>query len=408
MTTSIHRLLYPFLCVLLLLGPFPVYSQKVPKNLKALRAQRVQAAKNTAARTPAALTAKRILPPSVSAPSAAPAQQQVAVSVPSCGLACQPDPALLAAEIRSQQPADPATLKKDWVSEDLWGISAQLLAQYPKPRYALRALWEMENNYNHKHFFSYLALTYYKQHFHDFTPHLWDFFKRIGHKHNFLLEETVIRRMHFLALNKKFLTEAAAPGAPDSAVRLRYLRNTGYLKPELFKTYHLALSIEQNLHPANRRAAVRHVNAKSQFPVGKTHYPVYQYNGPLEFLPNLYLYLINGKQTKKPVTIFFDPDARIFIMFNEDRSLWLRMTPHEYSVFNPHIHLNEARAVSVTNELGMEIHETVNYNLIIPLAQPAWLPPDGHEDYLYETMVLKPLRHFSGNPHIKIIQKTIF
>ena len=57
---------------------------------------------------------------------------------------------------------------------------------------------------------------------------------------------------------------------------------------------------------------------------------------------------------------------------------------------------------------GRFLNETVNYNLYIPLARPAELPAQRQQEYLYEMMILRPLRYFQGNDHVTIVKRSIF
>lgn len=286
----------------------------------------------------------------------------------------------------------------------------QLLDENASPVDALKALWRLEDLYHGKHFFKVFSTAYYKRNFTVITPHLRELFAKTEQLGNRDLEIRLIKRMRFLSENRDNFRAAFAPDSFKAGIRMRYVKDIGRLTPEGFNARDLAFSFERKMNPMQPRAAVRHVNAHSQFPVGKNFYPVYEFGGPPEYLPNLYRYLVNGKNLRADITMIFDPNARSLAVYNNDKSLWLRITPHEYaSPQRLHIHLNEMRTGSVTSNLGLSAQETVHFNLSIPLAEPQQLPKDVKpEDYLYEQFVLRPVKHFRGDAHVTIIERPIF
>lgn len=286
----------------------------------------------------------------------------------------------------------------------------QLLNQESNPLHALKALWNLEDRFHGTHFFEAFATAYYKRHFMVLTPHLRELFAKTEQQRSRDLEMRLIKRMRFLAENRDNFRAVFAPNIPKAGMRMRYVKDLSQLTPSGFNARDLAFSFERKMNPGQPNAAIRHVNAYSTFPVGKNTAPVYQFDGPLQHLPNLYRYLVNGKNRRADITMIFDPKARTLAVYNKDKSLWLRITPHEYSFPERlHIHLNEMRTASVTSNLGRTTQETVHFNLSIPLAAPAQLP-DGVKpaDYLYEQFVLNPVRHFQGDAHVTIVERSIF
>lgn len=286
----------------------------------------------------------------------------------------------------------------------------QLLSQHSSPLNALKALWRLEDRFRGTRFFEVFATAYYKRHFMVLTPHLRELFAKTERQCSRDLEMRLIKRMRFLSENRDNFRAVFAPNIPKAGMRMRYVRDLSQLTPSGFNARDLAFSFERKMNPGQPNASIRHVNAYSMFPVGKNSWPVYQFDGSLEYLPNLYRYLVNGKNRRAHITMIFDPKARTLAVYNKDKSLWLRITPHEYSFPERlHIHLNEMRTASVTSNLGLTAQETVHFNLSIPLAAPARLPEDvAPADYLYEQFVLNPVRHFRGDAHVTIIERPIF
>ena len=285
-----------------------------------------------------------------------------------------------------------------------------ILKNHPNPVRALAVVWDLEDSFQGRRFFSLLASTYYKQNFPVLTPHLRELFKKVESLHSRDLERRVMKRMAFLVENKDNFRASFAPDTPKQGLRMRYIKNIGKLTPNNFNPYWLAFSFERKLNPGQRNAAIRHVNARSVFPVGKNkEYPIFRYNGPFEYLPNMYRYLLNGKHPKNKLTVLFDKDARAMAIYNEDKTVWLRITMHEYSFPERlHIHLNETMTAHITTQGGRQVEETVHFNLSIPLSTPANLPARHRAEFLYNEMVIKPLQQLKGNDHIVVKETSIF
>lgn len=286
----------------------------------------------------------------------------------------------------------------------------QLVKSEKNPLKALRALHQLEDNHKGYFFFSLFASSYYGNHFSVLTPHLKELFKKIESLHNHALEVRVVKRMRFLADNRDYFRAAFAPNIPKQGMRIRYTKDIAKLTPDGFNSRNLVFSFERKMNPGQNNASIRHINAHSTFPVGKDKvFPIYQYNGPYEYLPLLYRYLLNGNHPKKELTVILDKKAKAMAIYNEDKTLWLRITPHEYSFPERlHLHLNEIRTAEIETLLGLVQEETVNFNLSIPLAPPANLPSHNRSEFLYNEMILKPVQHFKGNARIKIIERDIF
>ncbi len=192
-------------------------------------------------------------------------------------------------------------------------------------------------------------------------------------------------------------------------LRLRYTKDIALLSPQTFQPKDLVLSFEQKMKPGQGHTLITQLGGNSRFTAKGETYPVYHYDGPPEYLAQLYLYLINGKETTRPVTAVWDPETRSLAMYNHDKTRWLRITPHEYA--NPrnlHIHLNETRPVQISLPGGNKIQEQVNFNLFIPLSRPAGLRNKNSEDYLYRIMITTPLGVLKKTRHVTLIKQSIF
>ena len=289
----------------------------------------------------------------------------------------------------------------------------ELLKIQPNPSLLLPNIWELQNQYGNRNMFGLLALRFYVQEFGLLTPHLNKLFKHVAHLNDKGVETRFIARLRFFAQNQKhILREISSRPLPQDNIRIRYTEDVDKLTVQNFNAHKLVLSVEQRMNPAeDKDFPVRHVNARSVFETPGGQFAVYQYAGPIDLTPNLYRYLINNTDKRAPFTIVFDEEAKSLAMYNEDKTLWLRITPHEYE--NPkklHIHLNEQRTVTFTDATGRTRKETVNVNLSIPLLPPDNLPshPQAAQQFLYDKLVLLPVKNFQGNRRVTIERRAIF
>ena len=396
-----------FICLLLLalvIQP-AVYGQKIPpKKLKQLRPQRFESMPQEALQAGRAHTSKaaehsraRHMGARPDSPfSAAVRFSKTDIQKMQASLARQS----LHSGLRSQN---------FFLQRQLSDISQTLLARYTHPLDALHALWQTEPPDADLQPFAVFATALYRRHFISYTPHLWDFFVQAARLKSHALEEKIIKRIHFLGTHRQLFRERLAPHVPQMGLRLRYTKDIALLSPNTFQPEDLVLSFEQQMRPGQPHTLITHIRGNSAFAVQGRSYPVYHYDGPPQYLAQLYLYLINGENAASPVTAVWDPETRSLAMYNHDKTRWLRITPHEYA--NPrnlHIHLNETRTLQMALPNGKPFQERVNFNLFIPLGHPATLRNKNHEDYMYRMMVTTPLALLKKAPHVTFLTQSIF
>ena len=291
-------------------------------------------------------------------------------------------------------------------------LASSLLQQVGHPLKALRIMWRNQSNRYYRSLFPFLAAAYSKQYFPNFSPHMREFFHKAGTFQDKNLETQIVHRLMFLGTNKEHFHQLLSPNTHESGMRLYYLNDIVHLTPQNFSPSSLVLSFERKLSPQQPSTAIRHVNLKTKFhPIGGFTYPVYQYAGPWGWLPDLYNFLVNGPGPQKKLLILFDKNSRSMAIYNEDRSVWLRITPHEYeNANNIHLHLHEKRPVRLTTLSGRPVTETVMLNLSIPLGlgKRQDMPASGQEGFLYNQLVLNPLEYFRGKDYVTIQERLIF
>ena len=278
---------------------------------------------------------------------------------------------------------------------------------------ALPQLWAAQRRYENTTLFGEFIRQYYDQHFGMLSPHLKTLFEQISSFENEEMEIEVTKRVSYLAQNKELIAQAALPEVstlPEQAFRLRYLADIATLTPGNFNPEHLVLSIERRMSTNPQKDfPLRHVSGHAMFKIGQQFYPVFGYNGPLDYITQLYRFLLNGTHKNKHLTVIYDETTRALAIYNHDKTLWLRISSHEYS--SPerlHLHLNELRAVDFINSYGVESHEQINCNLSIPLSVPENLPSHNVQDFLYQQLIVNPVKFWKGNDHVTIERRPIF
>lgn len=291
-------------------------------------------------------------------------------------------------------------------------LASSLLQHVGHPLKALRIMWQNQADRYYRSLFPFLAAAYSKQQFPNFSPHMREFLYKAGTFQDKDLESKILQRLMFLSANKEHFHQILSPNTPESGMRLYYLNDIVHLTPQNFSPSNLVLSFERKLSPKQPNTAIRHINLTTKFhPVENFTYPVYQYAGPWGFLPDLYNFMVNGPGPQKKLMIWFDKESRSLAIYNEDRSVWLRITPHEYeNANNIHLHLNEKRTVHLTSISGRPVTENVVLNLSVPLGlgKRQDVPATGQEGFLYKQLVLNPLKYFRGKDYVTIQERLIF
>ncbi len=289
----------------------------------------------------------------------------------------------------------------------------ELLTNAPTPSAALTQVWEIQNTYGNHNLFGLLAMRFYVQNFGLVTPHLNKLFKQMARINSRPVQNRFIERMRFLAENQELiLQQLTAHKIPQANIRMRYTQDVEKLTDQNFNAQQLVLSVEQHMNPnPEKDFPIRHINAQTELKTTSDQYPIYKYAGPTDLFPTLYRYLLNGSRRRDPVTLFFDEENKSLVLYNADKTLWLRITPHEYE--NPtklHIHLNEQRTISFVDAAGKEHTVPVNINLSIPLSAPENMPADQTlaQRFLYEKLILHPVKSLQGDNRVTIQRRPVF
>lgn len=258
-------------------------------------------------------------------------------------------------------------------------------------------------------YFQQFATIYYKDNLRTLTPHMYQFFGQVAKARSLRLEKEVLGRMKELFALESDLMAQVFPGGQDTRLRLRYLKNLESVNGEAFDPKALIFSYEQKLTDSYNMVSIRHIKPNSVLRIGRNKYPVANFNGNLDDILELYKFLLDKKSSPEGLTVIFDPKTKQMALYSKDKSVWLRVTPHEYSALNRlHIHINEIKTVNlVTN--GHPSPQQVMFNFFVPIS-----PESGSglrhwkaEDF-YQKMVLAPVEELKKTPGVNVIIGSIF
>ena len=260
-----------------------------------------------------------------------------------------------------------------------------------------------------------LFTRYYEKFFGVQTPHVKMFLERVSLIWNEKLERDVLSRMEFLKdFAPQIIDQLHLGPVPQHAIRLRYMKDVTLLTARNFHSADLVLSIEQKMTGNPKvKLPINNIQNTTQVQVGGHMYPLYNYNGPLENLHEMYSFLIVGNSRKSPIFVTFDEKNKSLLVANMKKTRWLRITPHEYkSSSSIHIHLNDRKTVSLSIPNLDQWTEHVNINLSIPFDQPEEILhlPSGvtPQDYLYQKLIVEPVQSLEKMPNAFVIRQSIF
>ncbi|MCQ2410125.1 MAG: hypothetical protein MJ053_00905 [Elusimicrobiaceae bacterium] len=280
------------------------------------------------------------------------------------------------------------------------------------PVMLLDDLWKEQNNFEQVSLFPIFIRKYYNEQFGDMSPHVEMFINKMNEITDQDIQQQVTQRFYFLAQNKYTLGAGVQPAHSNrplsrNAFRIRYAKDINQLTADNFDPDNLILSIERRMSPNPADDfPIRHISRRTEVKIGQQTLPIFFYSGSLDNLSSFYRFLLNGsKRPHDPITYVLDREEKALAVFNHDRSLWLRVTEHEFSTPERlHVHLNEFRHISFIDQDGNDAQELINLNLSIPLAMPRDLPKHNKKDFLFRKMILEPVKASRQDAHV-IIQR---
>lgn len=314
-------------------------------------------------------------------------------------------------ELRRQLQQEQLLQNKDFkLKEALTNIIERQPDDIIAALYDMRKMRRKRGDDANPDYFQLFATIYYKKHLKTLTPHMYEFFGRIAKTHANSLEKEVILRMKDLFAQKSALLTKGLHNAKVDHLRLRYLKNVGKLNDLNFNPDDLIFAYEQKISALDPNFSIRHINANTKIYIGKERIPLIQYDYDLARITELYKQLLNKDGSAQDLTVVFDQKTRNLAIYNKDKQVWLRITPHEYASVNRlHIHLNEVRHIKCQAPDGTQFDGRVMFNVSIPIFSQAARESFGGKYYnLYQKMVQIPVYNLTRERKTNVIHGNIF
>ena len=284
-----------------------------------------------------------------------------------------------------------------------------LYLDYAFPRASLtkihqnvRTLQSQVDNTNN--FFLTLVRDYYYRHFTMGTPHTKALFERIADMHNPGVEIKFLQRLEELVAQKTQIAEMFSKGKRSPQIRIRYIHDLDFLTAENFRPNELLISVEQRMSTSMKRGLFSYLNGGSSILIKHRPYRIYRFSGPLDHLSDFYTYLVNGDYRTHEMLLTIDYPRRALFLHNADKTVWLRVTPHEYEKPNQlHVHLHKEMPLTYFNGDHV-VKDRFSLNFAIPLEKPRdWFTPEE----AFKIFVQNPAQKLRTLPNVTIIEKKI-
>lgn len=258
---------------------------------------------------------------------------------------------------------------------------------------------------NNENFFQYLANSYYYTHFSLFTPHVRRLHAKLASLRNLEIEKQYLERFERLAAWKEQVAQVFNKNTDSAQIRIRYLQDVDMITTENFNPDDLVLSVEQKMSPSLKRGLFRHLRGDATVRIKHQSYSIYNYRGPMEYLSNLYAFLVNENYLPSKLSLVIDHPTQSLFLYNFDGSAWLRVTPHEYaSAKHLHVHVNKILSFPFMED-DKVIEDRILLNLSIPIATPKRLPEGDPEQVLRYLFLEQPAEQLKQLPYVTVLDK---
>jgi len=258
---------------------------------------------------------------------------------------------------------------------------------------------------NTENFFLPLVKSFYFHNFAMGTPHTRALFERVAAQKNPEFEQRFLERLALLAYVKDQVATAFSKKLDSTQIRIRYIHDLDFLTAENFHPEDLLISVEQKMSPALKRNLFSHLTGETKIKINRQPYRIYNFKGPLSQIEELYKFLVLGNSRSQQMYLTIDHPRRALFLYNADKSVWLRVTPHEFSSIKK-LHLHVHRALPFTIKINdLFVKDRVLLNLSIPVASPKELPEGPRDEVLYNLFVGDPVEKLRKLPGITVLEK---
>ena len=288
--------------------------------------------------------------------------------------------------------------KRQKLAADLLKLNA------PNMQKTLLKLQSYQNKYGYGDFFERFITLYYERHFGRITPAMSAFFVRINALKNPALQQAVALRLEELARNKAaFLSQIWQQEQPPF-VRVIYLPELTRFSAASFRPQDLIYSCEINVEPGGF-LPLEARNEISIFILEGTPWHIAGFSAGLEYLPDLYRFLITNGNYAEPFQVIWEKSSQSLLLSSLDNTRQLRVSRHEYHIpHRLHLHMQYWEPVSFINIDGKTVLENILLNIAFPIENISNNPRVALKDWF----VTRPAQKFLNDPNANVIYGKIF
>lgn len=286
-----------------------------------------------------------------------------------------------------------------------------LLETEPNPVLALQILRASQPLARPSDAFEQLALQYF-QRFMRPSNTAYELIHKVATLNDRQAENLLLTRLKYLFERRELFLENylhASGGTgfrrESTGVMIDYIGNLFLIERGSFNPAKVVFRYENPLGGRSHLVSLGHVQHNTTLAInGKTH-PVAGFNADLFHLWDLYQFLIDGAKKQEKLTVIVNNQFTRLAIYNEDKSIWIRASRHEYH--NPnmlHLHFTRRMPLKVFDPAtGQTVTDEVAHSIIIPLPKPTQHPAQYSFKELQYNFVLRPYLELKEDPRVRII-----
>lgn len=269
---------------------------------------------------------------------------------------------------------------------------------------AIVVLQQYQQKYGYADFFERFISLYYEHHFGRPTPNMSAFFAKVNACKNPAFQKAVALRLEELAHNKQKFISQLWQGETLPFVRVVYLPELADLSAQSFRPQDLVYSCEINVAPGGF-IPLGSGNEVSTFMLEGTPWHIAGFSAGLEYLPELYRFLITNGEYNAALNVIWDRSSQSLLVSSLDNTRQLRVSRHEYHIpHRLHLHLQYLAPMSFTNTEGKTVAENSLLNISFPIENEASNPRVAPKDWF----ITYPVQKFLKDPNVNVSYGRIF
>ncbi len=308
-----------------------------------------------------------------------------------------------AVSARAERALQQALVRKAVSPEKRQKLVAALLAPGTPADKAFLKLQQYQRKYGAQDFFERFSSLYYTRYFGDPTPDIQAFLRRMnGYPPK--AQRELMERLQTLAANRSNYLKYGWPEQENHILRLKYLPGASSLTGGAFRPKGLVYAYEIQVEPGDF-LPLGPGKEISIFNLEGTDWHIAGFSAGLEFLPELYRFLVTDGQYGAPINVTWDKPGKSLLVSRADGRVQVRVTPHEYGrAGRLHLHVNRSVMVRFKDAAGARRTERTALNLSFPVQEQAGDARTPMKDWF----ITRPAQKFLKDPNATVRLGKIF